>query len=294
MGRFSKRHRQPVDAYRYDIDHDTRFRLLQCLSMDLRYDRVLHEMHDKVMLECGGFEAPGYRISRTRKNPVEEHFFSCNDEEVMDFLVWCFETCVGMHPNGEKAVNTINRILAEEGIGYELTPYVLQIDKTPSRDGKGVSGVSLVLPRAIRKDEATLHVEVLQPCLAVLADKRFETANKHLFDAFEELRHAKYDDAMADAGAAFESVLKVICTENKWPYAKDKDTLSRLLDVCRDNGLFPGFYRPILECVGSVRNKLAAHGGEPTPSFVPSKAMADHMIYMVCNNINFVIAQSKL
>ena len=290
MGRFSQRHKHPVDVYRYDIDHDTRCRLLQCLRMNLSYQQMLDEMHDKIMLECGGFEAPGYRISRTVSNPVEEHFFSCNDEDAMDFLVWCFETCVGMHSNGKKAVDTINRIFAEEGIGYELTPYELKIDKTWPKPRKGALDASFVLPKAIRKDEATLHAEVVQPCLAVLSDKRFATANKHLLDAFEELRHAKYDDAMADAGAAFESVLKVLCTENDWPYAKDKDTLSRLLDVCRDKGLFPGFYRPILEGVGTVRNKLGAHGGEPTPTFLPTKEMADHMIYMVCNNIIFVIA----
>lgn len=294
MGRFSQRHKHPVYVYRYDIDHDTRHRLLQCLRMNLNYQRMLDEMHDKIMLECGGFEASGYRINRTVSNTVEEHFFSCNDEEAIDFLVWCFETCGGMHSNGEKAVDTINRIFAEDGIGYELTPYELKINKTWLKPRKSGLDISQELPKAIRKDEATLHAEVLQPCLAVLSDERFATANKHLLDAFEELRHAKYDDAIADAGAAFESVLKVLCTEKNWHYAKDKDTLSRLLDVCRDRGLFPGFYRPILEGVGTVRNKLGAHGGEPTPTVLPTKEMTDHMIYMVCNNIKFVIAQSKL
>jgi hypothetical protein len=66
---------------------------------------------------------------------------------------------------------------------------------------------------------------------------------------------------------AFESTMKIICENKRWPYNQN-DTASRLIKVCLDNGLVPTFsdtqltsLRTLLESgVPTVRNKQGGHG----------------------------------
>jgi hypothetical protein len=116
-----------------------------------------------------------------------------------------------------------------------------------------------------------------------------------MMNAFEEYRKAKYGDAVTDAGAAVESVLKTICTVKGWAYDKNKDTCSKLLDICREKGLFHPFYKPILEGTAAIRNKIGdAHGKGPAPEFFATKELAAHMIYTCCANISLLIGLAKL
>jgi hypothetical protein len=72
-------------------------------------------------------------------------------------------------------------------------------------------------------------------------NQRMRQIFRELTNAFEEVRRGADADAITSAGSAFESVLKAICALNCWQHDPDKDRCSRLLDVCRENGLFPPF-----------------------------------------------------
>lgn len=322
MALFSRRNVKPKDLYDYEISDLARRRLFFALkehftSQDFlgnncELPSIFEEMQSKILRAYGTFRTAGSDAEKVKNQPVTVHFFACSDEEFMDFLEMCFETRrnFGRQPT----VELINRVLSEENIGYELSDYStvygepeLSGDSARSRVGLNPNhgrterivnpGVPFktVLPKAIRKDEKVLHAETVKPCLTALSDPRFVTANKELLAAFDERGKGRFGDAITDAGAAFESVLKVICVEKKWPYDKDKDTCAKLLEICQTNTLFHSFYRTVLETTATVRNKLGdAHGKGPTEHFPPTKDYADHMLYMVCNNVTLLISLAKL
>ncbi len=303
MTLFSRRHSPEADTYRYQIPEPVRNRLfhtirgcLESRGQNHGIGDVLDEMHDKILQRLGGFHQSSYEAARISDNPVVEHFFRCKDEELIDFLQMCFET--QWHLGGQPTVEAINKVLEEENIGYELTPYTETQTEGATLFGhfnpKGKT-IRPHLPKVVRKDEKTLHAKAVKPCLEVLSDQRFSTPSAELLGAFDEYRQGKFGDAVTDAGSAFESVLKIICTEKGWPYDKERDTCSKLLEVCRQHGLFHPFYKPILEGVATIRNKVGdAHGKGPVAEYPATKELADHMLYTVCNNINLAISLANL
>lgn len=303
MARFSRRNDPEPDAYVYAIPDRVRTRLLVAIQDSLREGRnphvslqsALDEMEGMLMAELGELRTS----NRRGEHPVVDHFYCCPDEEVMDFFEMIFETQWAC--GGQLTVAAINRVLEGENIGYELTPYIEKWadegeEEDFDEDDNGQGGYLIrQLPKAIRKDEKTLHAEVVKPCLAALADDRFASASDELLNAFEECRQRKFADAITDAGSAFESVLKIICTEKGWHFDKDKDACAKLLGICNENGLFHSFYKQILEGTASVRNKVGdAHGKGTKAEYPATKELADHMLYMVCNNINLVIGLAEL
>lgn len=253
---------------------------------------VMFEVEQFLLRKHGGLRRSGFEAARISDIPAVEHFFKCQNEEVMDFLEFCFKTKFGC--GKQKTVEELNEILEECNVGYELTPYVENWTKGAEFMGRfqeNVMKADVTLPKAIRKDEKVLHAETVKPSLAALSAPAYANARRELEGAFDEYQAGKYADAITDAGSAFESVLKIICTERGWAFDPQRDTCSKLLDICRENELFPPFYKPILEGAATVRNKLGdAHGKGPSTIYQVNKAMADHMIYMVCNNINLLMA----
>ncbi len=141
-------------------------------------------------------------------------------------------------------------------------------------------------PRVIRRDEHLVHEEVIAPALALLTHSKFRVANAEMLKAHAALRTGNFEDAITLCGSAFESVLKTICNVKKWHYDPDRDTCAKLVSLCRENDLFPPFYVPILEAVGTVRNKLGdAHGRGPTQQRTVTQKQADHMVHMTSAHI---------
>ena len=165
----------------------------------------------------------------------------------------------------QDAVEAINKILEEEGVGYELSrPKLVDTGEPSSLFGHPTGNVFRnEFPQAIKKGERTLHDQVVQPALTVLGDPRLTVANSELLTAFDKVRNGDYADAITSCGAAFESILKTICDTKKWTY-DPKGTCATLVKTCCDNGLFATFYVETFKGVGSVRNNLGdAHGERP-------------------------------
>lgn len=291
MRLFSRRNDPVPDRYSYEIPELVRRRLLITLRVKaeatgrLALRRILHEVEEKLLMKLGALKQPKNRLI-SPDDAIVEHLCCCDDEEVLDFLEICFQT--RGYCGGQPTLDAINDVLREENIGYELTDFHQVWDE----DGRSYY---VVPPMPVKKEEELLHDEVVKPCLRALGDRRFATALAELMKAFEEYRRGDYGDAVTDAGAAVETVLKTICTHKKWPYDAHKDTCSKLLEICQKNGLFLPFYRPILEATATVRNKIGdAHGKGPAPEFVATKEYADHMIYMVANNISLLVTLAAL
>jgi hypothetical protein len=306
MKLFSQRQSEPPDRYTYAIPEKVRSRILHNLQQHGagwiggdHFQDILEEVRQKLLAKHGTLQSLGHETVRRRVHPAIDHFSVCSDEEVLDFLQLCFETQTlhGDMEGSQRLVTIFNQIFEEEGIGYELTPLSvvdLGAGKLLGRSSPGMRSIRIEYPKVIKKDERTVHETAVKPALAALRDSRLATANSELLDAFEKVRKGDYPSAITSCGKAFESVLKTICTAKGWTYDPDKDTCAKLVGICRDKGLFFPFYAPIFEGVGTVRNKLGAHGGGPKPAHVATREHAEHMIAMTCAHIDFLVRQAAL
>jgi len=289
--------------FRYDVPQQARQRIFVSLEQDCRQQfspscdlgTILSELGDLLMAAYGGLYRSGYEAARMSDDPVINHFMLCNDLMALDWIEFVFQC---FHYSGDdRWRQTVNEIFKQEHIGYELTPYVKTIVKgdkpmTPIALFSRASGygdrVEYQYPQIIKKDDDFTHAEIVQPCLNLLSDPKFKTANEEMLKAHQEYRHGNYADAITDCGAAFETVMKTICEAKGWPYEKARATCKDLVDVCRDKGLFPGFYAPFFIDAGTIRNKLGdAHGKGPTPEFTATKEHFEHMVQITSANILF-------
>jgi len=297
MRLFSKRNDPKPDRYKYALEEKVRLRIFHTLRQHeasigyFDFDRMLEDVGEQLLARRGSM----HRLagSQHMQSPALEHFFICSDEEAIDFLTCCFRTReIGMGDQGRRAVEVINRIFEEEGIGYEFTlPQMIDLGPA-TMFGRPSNGRSIRIehPHAIRKDEAIVHENAVKPALTALADSRFATANQEMLKAFEEVQRGDYADAITSCGSAFESVLKTICDSKGWAYDPQRHTCSDLVEICRANNLFWPFYTQTFTGVGSIRNKLGdAHGQGPRPQFTATRAHAEHMISATCSHIVLLV-----
>lgn len=298
---FTERHAKPKDRYTYDLAVETRSKMLHILAQrdGSRFARgsIFLSTMGEVQMELLKRHASLCKTKgRTAGHPAMDHFLACSTEDALSFIELCFratEFMIGVEPND--LIAELNRTLEADGVGFELTPFRQIWREVPTGSGRPSRQMRREFPEFIKKGERTTHEQAVQPALTLLADPRFATANSELFDAFREVREGKYADAITSCGAAFESVLKTICTEKGWTYNPDKDTLAPLVETCRSHGLFEPFYVELFKTIGMIRNKIGdAHGKGPTPQYKASQNHAEHMIATTCSYITFAIKQAGI
>jgi hypothetical protein len=299
---FSQRKKPKPDTLNRDLPQATRKRIVHSLQPRIdascygAFDALMDEMQQLILEKYGdldGYSNPAY----SDLVPALRHWASCPTEKTLDFLELLFHCRGGW--DCEQVVETVNTIFREDGIGYELSPYRLTVQESRPTSGVRRSGpvscgpmesigtpVDVQLPRIVEKGSEYMHEEVIRPCLDLLTNPKFKTANEELLKAHKEYREGNYADAITDCGAAFETVMKTICTEKKWTYDKGKATCKDLVDICKSNGLFEAFYAPFFIDAGTIRNKLGdAHGKGQTPEFTATKEHFEHMVQITSANI---------
>jgi HEPN domain-containing protein len=118
----------------------------------------------------------------------------------------------------QKTVGDINTLFRYYALGFELV------------DVKDAPPIQL-----IRKDSEYTHAETVKPALSLLTMEGFEDADKQFRDAHREFQEGNYDDAITDANAAVETVLKVVL-------GRIDGTAKELLKAAADDGYFPSFF----------------------------------------------------
>lgn len=286
---FSKRVDAPELSARNVLNDLLRRRLLQTISRFVsHWGRFLREMEDAVVREYGELAAPGFIAARTSDNPVEEHFFSCTDAHAFDFIELAFRTSA--YNGGQDGVEEINDIFREVEIGFELTPLHEKVFSPRQRRFTKTDREVTQYPSVIPKNDSHVYEEVIQPCMEVLGDERFETASSEFRDAMDSYRANDFHHAITSCASAIESVLKTICSINGWPCDPDKDGMDKLLETCKQNDLFPGYYKGIIQGVGTIRNKLgSAHGRGPDGTPQLDAHYADHCIALTAANILLLV-----
>jgi len=172
-----------------------------------------------------------------------------------------------------EALEDLNARFLENGIGFEY------------REGE-----------IIRIDNKLLHIEIIIPALHFLSAPEFQNANDEYLLAHEHFRHSRTKDCLNNCLKAFESTLKIICSQNDWKSDKG-ETAKPLLDLCFQNNLIPSYLanhfngiRSSLESgVPTLRNKLGGHGQGPQKIEVPMH-YASYMLYLTGTTINFLVS----
>jgi hypothetical protein len=155
---------------------------------------------------------------RSPETQLPAHVGRCPDLEVLDYIDAVFQISAsvieqqgGADPVQEphRLGGEINKIFNEEGVGYSWT------------EG-----------RIVRFDAEITHAEAVVPALAALSTGRFGAAEGEFEDAFAAFGRGAYRDALTNANAALESVLKVLT-------GKRSGTAGDLIREARQQRLLP-------------------------------------------------------
>lgn len=292
---FSQRKNPPPEIHRYDIPEQVRTRILavfkdHCYEPHGGFEKLLNDVGKVLFKQYGGLSKSSYVAARRSDHPVIEHFSCVDTDYAIDFIEACFQQ--GVYNGGQKGVDEINAIFLETGLGFELTPFVEHhLEKEVPLFGwsQKRTVIEYEYPRIILRDNQLLHEEVITPAFQLLTDSRLRVANSEILKAHNALRFKDFEAAITLSASAFESFLKTMCDIKGWPYDGDRDTCSKLVNICKDHNLFPPFYAPLFESVGSIRNKLSnAHGRGPTLSFPASQEHAEHMVHITSSHMLFL------
>lgn len=145
-----------------------------------------------------------------------------------------------------------------------------------------------------------MHTEITKPTISLLWNKIFKGANEEYLKAHEHYREGRNKECLADCLKAFESTMKIICTEKKWAF-NTNDTSKKLIQVCFQNNLIPTFtqnqftsLQNLLESgIPTIRNKLGGHGQGQTLQKVDDE-MTRYALNLTGSNIIFLVEQSNL
>lgn len=178
--------------------------------------------------------------------------------------------------DADGAIRELNHRFRENGVGYAYENGMI-----------------------VRVDSQVLHADVVKPAFALLRTAGFSGPNTEFMAAHEHFRHGQVEAAIAEAGKAFESTMKAICEQRKWPYDKARATASDLIRVIIDKGLVPKYsdeqlqhVNKVLIGVSTIRNKNAGHGAGAEPRDVPDHYAA-YALHLAASNIVFLVECHK-
>jgi AbiJ N-terminal domain 4 len=218
---------------------------------------------------------------------VADYFLNEHDiEKAIDVVEVVFEAIYSLiekrghflEQSPESAIAELNGRFKEHGVGYQFE-----------------SG------RIIRVDSQFEHEDVVKPALALLRDPDFKGPNAEFLRAHEHHRQGRQEECLVDCLKAFESTMKVICDQRRWPYDKSRATSKDLIGIVLTKELVPLHFqneftglRTMLESgVPAVRNKNAAHGGGGQVRKVPPY-LASFALHSTAANILLLIEANKV
>ena len=167
----------------------------------------------------------------------------------------------GVITSSEEAISELNERFKRAGVGYRYeNGFIMRIDSE------------------------FIHSEIVKPMLLYLRKSGFEGPRDEMMKAYSHYRSGDNRSAITEANNAFESVLKVICDHRGWTYPTGA-TVSRLLNVVRENGLFPNYMQNSFEQLAAtlksglsrIRNEESTHGQgknvRDTPDYIAAYAL---------------------
>jgi hypothetical protein len=175
------------------------------------------------------------------RHQLPAHLGRCPDNEVLDFVDAVFQMSAHVIDGGggadpaeepERLGEEVNSIFAEEGIGY-----------------RWVAG------KIVRFDEGFTHEQAIKPAIELLAGGGFGAANEEFGAAVDAYRAERWRDAITNANAAFESVLKVVT-------GKPNLAAADLIREAKREGVIPGYLEASAENLERLMHAIPAARGQ--------------------------------
>ena len=213
----------------------------------------------------------------------------CSVEHFFDFVELIFRSVPVRSSRDvsrmEAIVENINEFLRLDSLPYHLTEVSHSLSAARPQIG--------AFPQIIRREHETLHYLAIQPALALLTGRIFESANEEFLEALSDYRKGEYADCIAKCGSAFESVMKIICDEKQWQY-QQADTVERLLNRILDSTSMGSFFKQPIMLIATIRNRLSsAHGAGVEPR-KPEKHVAQYVINSTAAAILLLVEECKI
>jgi hypothetical protein len=153
----------------------------------------------------------------------------------------------------DDAIAELNHRFLENGVGYQFS-----------------------FGRIIRLDSTYQHSAIVLPALTLLSNPKFRNAQDEFLRAHEAYRDQRNSDSLNESLKAFESTMKIICDEKRWP-TNPGDTAVRLIQKIIDNGLISSSHttqltslRTLLESgTPTVRNRNSGPGQGAVQNVIP-------------------------
>lgn len=231
---------------------------------------------------------PFYRTTLLQKIEVYFHQLDDTDKvlDIVELFCFCIENSVthlsnhGYHvplsKTSSETIEEINDRFRLNGIGYQYT-----------------NG------RIIRLDNLFLHKEAVETTFNLLNDPEYKNVNDEFLTAHNHFKHGRKADCLVWSLKAYESMIKIIATENKWDFEKNASA-NKLTDLLFKNNFFPSFldqainnFRAFLEnSTNTIRNKKGGHGSGVEVNEVPD-SLAQYMLYITGSTLNLLIETQK-
>lgn len=201
--------------------------------------------------------------------------------DVMDLLVFYHHaysnTEYKFKEKWQRAIKRINRKLKENSLGYEIVENQL-----------------------IRIDNQFIHNEVVKTAIQLLQEHQFQAVSEEFLKAHEHYKQGDYKDAVVNAGKAFESTMKTICSKNGYRYDAQRDTANTLIRHLFDNELIPSYMQNHIQGLKQalensahvLRNKNGGHGQGDVIVDVDD-SIVRYTLNLCATNIVFLVERYK-
>ncbi|WP_411961317.1 STM4504/CBY_0614 family protein [Francisella sp. SYW-9] len=150
----------------------------------------------------------------------------------------------------------------------------------------------------IRVDNKLTHQEIVKPCLHLLTDKRFLSANDEYLKAHEAYKKGNSKEVFINCSSSIESIMKIIIELNNWEMPKSS-TSSLLIDTLIKNNFLKPYYSNILNnlkevvsITSKVRNKEGGHGAG-TEELCNDMSLMTYVINITASTILFLMEHQK-
>ncbi|WP_427108392.1 STM4504/CBY_0614 family protein [Lysinibacillus xylanilyticus] len=217
-------------------------------------------------------------------NVVLNYLIQCADSvaiDVMDFLIYKHYEFTKHKPyiyhQCQSAFSRINQKLKQNSLGYEILGNQL-----------------------IRIDNQYIHSEIVKKAIVLLQEQEFHSVSDEFLKAHEHYKQGDYKDAVVNAGKAFESTMKTICSKCGYSYDSKKDTANILVKHMFEIGIIPtymqshiqGLKQALENSVNVLRNKNGSHGqGEDVLEVDDS--IVRYTLNLCATNIVFLVERYK-
>ena len=233
-----------------------------------------------------GRQSLSIRGGRDPLQDMGQFLFECSDDHFLDFVEMIFRH---WEPgvNNQNLVIAINGFLEIDRLPYAITEFVYQ----PTTDSHDRAMQLVEYPKVIKRESQILHSTAIQPALELLSNPGFGSANQEFLGALEDYRRGNLSECLTKCNSSFESVMKVICEQNRWPYNQNDTAGVLIKNLVSKTALGASFEQQLL-VVPTIRNRYSTSHGKGVLSVDTPKHIGQYAINATASAILLLVNET--